>query len=116
MVAWADDPHLAPVLANCPHELITYSLKQDTADFYATDLSPQGLGYRFRLWHRGRPLGTLTLPLAGSHYVLNAMAACAVGTSWGLDFSGLAAGSQAPGPDSPPLPGQGRSPGHPGGG
>jgi UDP-N-acetylmuramate--alanine ligase len=86
VVAWADDPHLAPVLASCPHALTTYSLRQDTADFYATDLSPQGLGYRFRLWHHGRPLGALTLPLAGSHYVLNAMAACAVGDLLGLDF------------------------------
>ncbi|MFA4901430.1 MAG: UDP-N-acetylmuramate--L-alanine ligase [Desulfobaccales bacterium] len=86
VVAWADDPHLAPILAGCPHELITYSLTQDTADFYATDLSPQGLGYRFRLWHQGRPLGSLSLPLAGSHYVLNAMAACAVGHLLGLDF------------------------------
>jgi UDP-N-acetylmuramate--alanine ligase len=86
LVAWADDPHLAPVLANCPHELLTYSLKPAAADFYATDLSPQGLGYRFRLWHRGRDLGTMTLPLAGSHYVLNAMAACAVGSLLGLDF------------------------------
>jgi UDP-N-acetylmuramate--alanine ligase len=86
LVAWADDPHLAPVLKNCPHELLTYSLKPEAADFYATDLSPQGLGYRFRLWHRGRPLGTVSLPLAGSHYVLNAMAACAVGSLLGLDF------------------------------
>ncbi|MFZ5448374.1 MAG: UDP-N-acetylmuramate--L-alanine ligase [Thermodesulfobacteriota bacterium] len=86
VVAWADDPNLAAVLAGCPHELITYSLTQDTADFYATDLSPQGLGYRFRLWHQGEPLGTITLPLAGSHYVLNAMAACAVGHLLGLEL------------------------------
>jgi UDP-N-acetylmuramate--alanine ligase len=86
VVAWADDPHLAPVLANSPHELLTYSLKPNTADFYATDLSPQGLGYRFRLWRRGQALGTVTLPLTGSHYVLNAMAACAVGHLLGLDF------------------------------
>jgi UDP-N-acetylmuramate--alanine ligase len=86
LVAWADDPHLAPLLSGCPHELITYSLTKETADFYATDLSPQGLGYRFRLWYRGQPLGTITLPLAGSHYVLNAMAAAAVGHLLGLDF------------------------------
>jgi UDP-N-acetylmuramate--alanine ligase len=86
LVVWADDPHLVPVLKNCPHELLTYSLRPGAADFYATDLSPQGLGYRFRLWRRGRALGTMTLPLAGSHYVLNAMAACAVGSILGLDF------------------------------
>jgi len=86
LVAWGDDPHLAPIFAGCPHELITYSLNRDTADFYASDLSAQGLGYRFRLWHRGRDLGIITLPLAGSHYVLNAMAACAVGNLLGLDF------------------------------
>jgi len=86
LVAWADDPHLAPVLKDCPHELITYSLKLEAADFYATDLSPQGLGYRFRLWRRGEDLGIVTLPLAGSHYVLNAMAACAVGSLLDLDF------------------------------
>jgi UDP-N-acetylmuramate--alanine ligase len=86
VVAWADDPHLAPVLQDCPHELITYSLKPGPTDFYATDLSPQGLGYRFRLWRHGEALGTVTLPLAGAHYVLNAMAACAVGSLLGLDF------------------------------
>ena len=86
IVACADDPHLAPVLKGCPHELLTYSLTPGRADFYATDLSPQGVGYRFRLWHRGRDRGVVTLPLAGSHYVLNAMAACAVGSLLGLDF------------------------------
>jgi UDP-N-acetylmuramate--alanine ligase len=86
VVAWADDPHLAPVLKGCPHELLTYSLTPGRADFYATDLSPRGVGYRFRLWHQGRDLGIVTLPLAGSHYVLNSMAACAVGSLLGLEF------------------------------
>ncbi len=86
VVACADDPHLAPVLAACPRELITYSLKPGPADFYATDLTSQGLGCRFRLWRQGQALGTVTLPLAGSHYVLNAMAAAAVGRLVGLTF------------------------------
>jgi UDP-N-acetylmuramate--alanine ligase len=86
VVAWGDDPHLAPILKGCPHEVLTYSLNPGAGDFYATDLSPQGLGYRFRLWRRGQDLGTVTLPLAGVHYVLNAMAACAVGSLLGLDF------------------------------
>ncbi|MFA5110744.1 MAG: UDP-N-acetylmuramate--L-alanine ligase [Desulfobaccales bacterium] len=86
VVAWGDDPHLAPILRDCPHQVLTYSLRPESADFYATDLTPQGLGYRFRLWRRGQTLGTVTLPLAGSHYVLNAMAACVVGSLLGLDF------------------------------
>jgi UDP-N-acetylmuramate--alanine ligase len=36
--------------------------------------------------HKGRERGSLSLPLAGAHYVLNAMAACAVGSILGLDF------------------------------
>ncbi len=116
VIACADDPHLAPVLADCPRELVTYSLNSQTADFYATDLTPQGLGYRFRLWRRGIALGTVTLPLAGSHYVLNAMAACAVGSLLGLEFPAWQQGLRKPGPDPAPLPAQGRSPGHPGDG
>lgn len=85
VVAWADDPHLTPILKGIPPEVFTYSLEPG-ADFWATELQPQGLGTRFRLVHQGRDLGFLTLPLAGAHYVLNAMAACAVGLSLGLDF------------------------------
>ncbi len=85
VVAWADDPHLQPLLQDFSQELSTYSLNAG-GDFRATDLQPQGLGSSFRLLHQGRELGTLTLPLAGDHYVLNAMAACAVAQSLGLDF------------------------------
>lgn len=84
LVAWGGDPHLAPLLRRFPGELITYG--SPGADFRARDLEPRGLGCRFLLTHRDRNLGELEIPLAGSHYVLNAMAACAVGHSLGLDF------------------------------
>jgi UDP-N-acetylmuramate--alanine ligase len=86
VVAWADDPHLTPLLKNQPHAVTTYSFRPGAADFWATEPESQGLGSRFRLWHRGRELGRLTLPLAGSHYVLNAMAAVAVAHLLGVEF------------------------------
>jgi UDP-N-acetylmuramate--alanine ligase len=85
VIAWADDPFLKPVLRRVGGDLITYSFNNGAA-FRAADPEPQGLGYRFSLRHRGKELGRLTVPLAGSHYVLNAMAACAVAQSLGVDF------------------------------
>jgi len=83
VVAWADDPHLAPVLRGLPHKAL-YSLEPGRGDFWATHLATRGLGMSFRLFRRGRYLGTMNLPLAGEHYVLNALAACAVAHSLGL--------------------------------
>jgi UDP-N-acetylmuramate--alanine ligase len=85
VVAWGDDPQLAPLLKNQPHEVLTYSLRPGTADFWAAELSSQGFGSRFTLFHRGRELGEFALPLAGPHYVLNALAACAVAHLVGVD-------------------------------
>ena len=92
--AWADDPYLQPVLRHVAGDIITYSLSPG-ADFRATDPEPQGLGCRFNLWHNDRKLGPLTVPLAGTHYVLNALAACAVAQRLGLDFPAWQLGLQA---------------------
>jgi UDP-N-acetylmuramate--alanine ligase len=86
VVAWADDPHLTPLLRGLKQPLWTYSLQPGT-DFGATDIRLQGLQSRYRLWHQGREIGVITLPLTGRHYVLNSLAACAVAHSLGVDFS-----------------------------
>ncbi|MFZ2087297.1 MAG: UDP-N-acetylmuramate--L-alanine ligase [Desulfobaccales bacterium] len=86
IVAWRDDPNLSPLLANRPQRTTTYSLSPG-AEFVATDIQVAGLGCRYRLWRRGQALGTIQLPLAGVHYVLNSLAACAVGSVLSLPFS-----------------------------
>ena len=53
----------------------------------ATDIHTEGLGCRYHLWQAGEPLGLVRLPLAGPHYILNSLAACAVGASLSLPFS-----------------------------
>jgi UDP-N-acetylmuramate--alanine ligase len=73
-------------LAGRPQQTITYSLFPG-ADLVATDIRTEGLGCRYRLWQAGRLLGTIRLPLAGSHYVLNSLAACAVGSVLALPFA-----------------------------
>jgi UDP-N-acetylmuramate--alanine ligase len=85
VVAWAGDPHLAPMLRGFRKKAL-YSLEPGTGDFWAAGLETRGLGARFRLFRRGRYMGVLKLPLAGEHYVLNALAACAVAYSLGLPF------------------------------
>jgi UDP-N-acetylmuramate--alanine ligase len=85
LIVWRDDPHLAPLIQETPHPLLTYSL-QPGADLWAAEIQAQELGTSFRLFFRGRDLGQVTLPLTGRHYVLNAMAACAVAQTLGLDF------------------------------
>jgi UDP-N-acetylmuramate--alanine ligase len=86
VVAWADDPHLAPLLARCGREVIAYGFRPGAGDFWATGVEPRGLGSRFRLYYQGQEVDGMELPLAGPHYVLNALAAVAVGVSLGLDF------------------------------
>jgi len=86
VVAWQDDPYLAPLLKNLPQRVITYGFTPG-AEFTATDIHTDGLGCRFRVWQADRPLGTVHLPLAGAHYVLNSLAAGAVGASLSLPFT-----------------------------
>ena len=44
VIAWADDPHLPPVLKDCPHELITYSLKPGGGRFLRHRPDAPGVG------------------------------------------------------------------------
>ncbi len=91
VVACADDPNLAPVLARVKTRLCTYSLHPG-ADLWAADLRIDGFTSRYRLMRGDTELGEVVLPLAGRHYASNSLAAAAVGQVLGLDFPALAGG------------------------
>jgi len=91
VVAWGEDPHLMEILRDVPPRVLTYGLSPG-ADLWADGLETRGLSQRFRLWQRQRLLGEVQVPLAGRHYVLNALAAAGAAMEVGVPFAAIARG------------------------
>jgi UDP-N-acetylmuramate--alanine ligase len=93
-----DDAATVSVSRAARAEVLTFGLSPD-ADWWATDLRPDGDGTRFRLFRRGRFVSELRLSIPGRHNVLNAIAAAATCSELGVpaavlrqslaEFSGL---------------------------
>ena len=83
----ADDARAARVCREHPHAT-SYGLVA-AADYRAEDLHESATTTLFSLVHRGRVLGTLTVPAPGRHNVLNALAVAAVALRLGLSFESL---------------------------
>jgi len=67
-------------------ETRTYSLQNDAADYYATNIVQKDGGYNFTVIGRGNIIQDVRLPIGGMHNVENAIAAIAVTQL--LDISG----------------------------
>jgi UDP-N-acetylmuramate--alanine ligase len=94
VVACADDPHLAPVLAHVKKRLVTYGFDNPSAQVVGTDVEIGAFGGRCVV-HRRRAGGTdrvglLELAVPGRHNLLNALAAVAVADQVGVAFPGVA--------------------------
>ncbi len=72
----------AAAAAGCRKE--TFAIAAD-ADWSAKNLSARAGRYRFEIHHRRKPLGTVELPVAGRHNVLNALAAAALSRAAGAE-------------------------------
>ncbi|MDO8391868.1 MAG: UDP-N-acetylmuramate--L-alanine ligase [Actinomycetota bacterium] len=83
-----DDPTTA-LLAD-RHECITYGT-DPAADFRAVDVAAGEGSFKFDVEHRGRRLGSVSLPLRGVHNVRNATAALAMAVTIGVPFEVAAA-------------------------
>ncbi|MFQ5828251.1 MAG: UDP-N-acetylmuramate--L-alanine ligase [Candidatus Methylomirabilia bacterium] len=81
-----DQPNIQLMIARVEKRLITYGLETG-ADLTARRLSLSGLTSGFEVVERGRVLGECTLQVPGTHNVLNALAAIAVGLDLEIPFA-----------------------------
>jgi UDP-N-acetylmuramate--alanine ligase len=83
-----DDPYIPQLLPDVEKRVMTYGLNPQ-ADLHAVDLQVKGLGCEFMLILRGQPIGSIEIPLLGSHNVLNALAAVCVALELDISFSSI---------------------------
>ncbi|MBI3400046.1 MAG: UDP-N-acetylmuramate:L-alanyl-gamma-D-glutamyl-meso-diaminopimelate ligase [Acidobacteria bacterium] len=92
----ADSPgNAAAALASAAVSRVqTFGLSEG-ADWQAHDLQASGATTRFKLLHRGSPVGSFDLPLVGAHNVRNATAAIAIAIEVGLTLDHITEGLRA---------------------
>jgi UDP-N-acetylmuramate--alanine ligase len=98
LVTWHDDPATAALADQARARglrVTTYGVDAG-ADLRATDLRHDGTRTTFTVaTGGGDTLGEVTLQIPGRHYVLNSLAAIAVGLDLGHDFVGLRSGLES---------------------
>src|SRR5271157_1399977 len=79
----ADDPRVAAMAAVAPGKVLFYGI-QKPAEYQAEDIEDRGaLGSAFTLVHKGKRT-RIEMSLPGRHVVLNALAAIAAASAWGI--------------------------------
>jgi UDP-N-acetylmuramate--alanine ligase len=97
LVLCTDDPGAAALVAPARDRglaVVTAGLEEG-CEVRATDLSFAGSHSTFQVSDGGVDLGPVTLQVPGRHYVLDALAALALGLRLGLPFDGLRTGLEA---------------------
>lgn len=85
VVLCLDNDNIASLLPQIRKRVITYGLSAQ-ADIHARDIVTKGLNSSFELCRGHEVLGTIDLPLAGTHNVYNSLAAMAVAMELGVSF------------------------------
>ena len=94
LVCVVDDPGAAKIATYARRKGIVVSTVGEAADadFRATNMRFEGARSTFTAVEDGRALGDIALQIPGRHYVMDALAALAVGRRLGLPFAELARG------------------------
>jgi len=80
-----DDEPIQDIIPHIHKRFTTYGMSTQ-ADFQAKDIVFEGLKSKFRVYHLGKELGSITLNLPGVHNVYNSLSSIAVGTELDIPF------------------------------
>jgi UDP-N-acetylmuramate--alanine ligase len=99
VILCSDDANVRDIMPEVNRRKITYSLGGPApapgpleADIRGTIVAREGQGTRFSVDYGDEPLGEITLRIPGTHYVSNALAACAVGMEMQIPFYAIKKG------------------------
>lgn len=96
IIVCSDDKHACEVVQNVDKKVIFYGLKTKNADYTATDIQIDPMGFpHFTVCRRGEPLVQLTLKVAGQHNILNALAVTAASDFLGISPEAIKAGLES---------------------
>ncbi len=85
VVACADDPEVGRLLPGLPFQVTTYGFSAGT-QLRGTGVEADAFSSRVRVWEEGVDRGGITVPAPGLHNVRNALAAAAVGRTFGVSW------------------------------
>ena len=86
IILCSDDPVLRALLPGKSSSLMSYGLLPG-ADIRGGDIELRGLGAKFKVYYREKPLGAITLRVPGRYNIANALGALSVALHLGLDFA-----------------------------
>jgi UDP-N-acetylmuramate--alanine ligase len=89
LVACVDESHVCEILPAYSKPVVTYGITRD-AEYTARDISFSAGKTTCAVYRKTERLGAIALTIPGIHNVKNALAACAVATELGVDFSDIA--------------------------
>jgi UDP-N-acetylmuramate--alanine ligase len=87
VIAWADDPDMSKVLTGLKCKIISYSVKDPTCNYYATDISFDKSGFAsYTLFIDGIEKARIKLSVPGLHNVQNSLASAAAAICGGCNI------------------------------
>jgi UDP-N-acetylmuramate--alanine ligase len=89
-----DDAPVQDILPRVERRVVTYGLSPQ-AHFSARELNVGPLGSTYTATSGGAPLGPITLPVPGTHNVVNSLASVAVGSDLGISFDAIRKGLES---------------------